>query len=244
MLTPHVIKDDAVYSKMSEEELRRADKLRVGVRKGMMPWGRERLAESAYEKAVEELAKANPDRKKALWHLDCATNLNPKFLEAIEMKQRLSGRVLTAVDNSAVRSFVKDMVLQDRGPASPAVVPPAGTRTGDDAKDKASNPTASKDDKKSSEEAEIDWEALPLDQAEPDSDQVVAAPKPTTAPSTTQPSPASATAKVEDKKDEKAPVATSDSKPEKKAEDKPVVTVTELPIEEVKPDAPSADENK
>jgi type IV pilus assembly protein PilQ len=114
LLTPHIIKDEDIYEKASEEERNHVERLRVGVRQGMMPWGRERLAESAYESAVKELAKASPDRKKALWHLDCATNLNPKFSEAIELKAQLTGEEVTAADNSTVRSFVQRLALADR----------------------------------------------------------------------------------------------------------------------------------
>jgi type IV pilus assembly protein PilQ len=118
LLTPHIVKDDAAYSSLSEEALKEAETLRVGVRQGMMPWGRERLAESSYESAVAEMKKPNPDRQRALWHLNCATNLNPKFIEAIHMKEMLTGHQVTAVDNSMIREFVAKAVLADR-----AVVP-------------------------------------------------------------------------------------------------------------------------
>ncbi len=114
LLTPHIVKDEEAYSEASEAEQRQIERLRVGVRSGMMPWGRERLAESAYEKAVEELKKPTPDRKKALWHLDCATNLNPKFGEAISLKAQLTGEEVSAVDNSTIKSFVQRRVLDDR----------------------------------------------------------------------------------------------------------------------------------
>jgi len=117
LLTPHIVKDEKVFAQMSEDELAKAEKLRVGLRKGMMFFGRERLAESSYEKAVEELEKPNPDRKKALWHLNCATNLNPKFIEAIDLKERTTGVVVTTSDNSTVRSYVKRMILADLPPA-------------------------------------------------------------------------------------------------------------------------------
>jgi type IV pilus assembly protein PilQ len=131
LLTPHIVKDEDAYAAMSEAEQRHIERMRVGVRQGMMPWGRERLAESAYEKAVEELAKPNPDRKKALWHLDCATNLNPKFAEAIELKAQLTGEEVTSVDNSTIKSFVQRVVLADRNrPAAPEATPEAGA-TGD-----------------------------------------------------------------------------------------------------------------
>jgi type II secretory pathway component GspD/PulD (secretin) len=111
LLTPHVLKDDSVYSQISEEQLKRVEDLRVGIRKGMMFFGRERLAESAYENALAELSKPNPDKNIALWHLDVATNLNPTFLEAIELKEKVSGKRLTDSDNSIIRSFVSKSVL-------------------------------------------------------------------------------------------------------------------------------------
>lgn len=123
LLTPHIVKSEDAYSEAAEEEARHIERMRVGVRQGMMPWGRERLAESAYEKAVEELAKPNGgDRKKALWHLDCATNLNPKFAEAIALKAQLTGEEVTAVDNSTIKSFVQRVVMADRNrPAEPGL---------------------------------------------------------------------------------------------------------------------------
>jgi type IV pilus assembly protein PilQ len=113
LLTPHIIKDDSQYSKASEEALRKANELRVGVRKGMMWFGRERLAESAYENAVAEMKKRRPNLNLALWHLNCAINLNPKFLEAIEMKEKITGKEVTDVDNSAIRGFVRQEILKD-----------------------------------------------------------------------------------------------------------------------------------
>ena len=43
--------------------MKEAEELRVGVRKGMMWFGRERLAESAYENAVAEMKKPQPNRQ-------------------------------------------------------------------------------------------------------------------------------------------------------------------------------------
>jgi type IV pilus assembly protein PilQ len=131
LLTPHIIKDQASYAAASEQELREMDRLRVGVRRGMMPWGRERLAEWCYENAVTEMNKPSPDTRRALWHLDCATNLNPKFLEAIRLKEQVSGRQVTTVDNSSIRHFVKRQILAERAAApatgkAPAARPAAG----------------------------------------------------------------------------------------------------------------------
>jgi len=118
LLTPHIVKDDTVYSKESEEMLKDTERLRVGVRRGMMSFGRERLAESSYQKAVDEMQKPTPDRKKALWHLDCAMNLNPKFMEAIKMKEALTGQIVSATDGSSVRTFVQRAILTDIAPTT------------------------------------------------------------------------------------------------------------------------------
>ncbi len=121
LLTPHIVKDDSAYADASLEAMKEMEKLRVGVRKGMMPWGRERLAECWYEKAVAEMHKPSPDRKKAIWYLGCATDLNPKFVEAIDLKQTLTGHEVTAVDNSVIRDFVQKQILLDQ--ARPTTAP-------------------------------------------------------------------------------------------------------------------------
>jgi hypothetical protein len=123
LLTPHIIKDEQTYSEASLAEMKEAEKLRVGVRQGMMPWGRERLAESSYENAVDEMKRPNPNRETALWHLNCAINLNPKFVEAIDLKEKLTGKVVTESDNSSIRSFVRRQILAD--PALPPASTPA-----------------------------------------------------------------------------------------------------------------------
>jgi hypothetical protein len=115
LLTPHLIKDEEAYSELSEKEARNAERLRVGVRQGMMPWGRERLAEAHYRDAVKEMDSKRPNRQRALWHLNMATNLNPKFGEAIDLKSRVQGVEVTSVDNSSIRGFVTAAVIRDRG---------------------------------------------------------------------------------------------------------------------------------
>jgi type IV pilus assembly protein PilQ len=117
LLTPHIVKDDSVMNDLAENELKRAEQLRVGARRGLMWFGRERLAESAFESAKKEMAKDRPNRKAALWHLNSATNLNPKFIEAIEMKQELTGREVTTADSSSIRSYVRRAMLADQAPA-------------------------------------------------------------------------------------------------------------------------------
>ena len=124
LLTPHIVKDDVAYSRMSEQQLRMAEQLRVGVRKGLMPWGRERMAEGWYESAKKELNKPTPDRSLAKWHLDAAINLNPNFSEALQLREQLTGYELTAADGSTIRGFVRRAILNDVVPSTQPTTAP------------------------------------------------------------------------------------------------------------------------
>ncbi|HEY2587184.1 MAG TPA: secretin and TonB N-terminal domain-containing protein [Tepidisphaeraceae bacterium] len=150
LLTPHVVKDMDQYAQASEEEQKYADRLEVGARRGLMPWGRERLAESWYEMAVQEMNKPHPNRQLALWHLNCAINLNPMFGEAMELRAQITGKELTATDDSSIRSFVKRQVLAERAnpttepaPVSEIPIDASTANKVDDTKAKAAAPTAS-----------------------------------------------------------------------------------------------------
>ena len=114
LLTPHIISDDQAYSALSDAQLKDLERMRVGVRHGMMIIGRERLADTHYEAALAEMRKPHPDQQKAIWQLNCATNLNPRFIEAIDLKEKITGTTVTAADNSSIRSFVEQSVLSDK----------------------------------------------------------------------------------------------------------------------------------
>ena len=65
--------------------------------------------------------KPHPDSQKALWDLNCATNLNPAFGEALQLRTEISGKEQTATDNSSIRSFVRQAILDDqKRPSEPA----------------------------------------------------------------------------------------------------------------------------
>jgi len=122
LLTPHIIKDDAVYSEESLKALDRLESMRVGLRRGLMPWGRERLSESFYDRATRELAKPNPNKSSVLFNLNAATNLNPTFVEATDLKRQVTGRVVTSIDSSATRRFVRELIkAESQQPGAPAV---------------------------------------------------------------------------------------------------------------------------
>jgi type IV pilus assembly protein PilQ len=128
LLTPHLIQDDAAYAELSAEEARTAERVRVGMRKGMMWFGRERLAEGHYRQAVKD--HKNGKNGSAVWHCNMALNLNPKFIEAIDLKARIQGKEVVDSDNSSIHGFVSRAILRDRATATqPAADATEGTET-------------------------------------------------------------------------------------------------------------------
>ena len=65
---------------------------------------------------------------KVVWHLNCAIDLNPHFIEAIDLKEKITGKQVTDVDNSTIRGFVRRMIMEDNPPpptAGGAALPPS-----------------------------------------------------------------------------------------------------------------------
>ena len=172
LLTPHIVKDMDQYANASEEEAKMVDRIEVGSRRGLMPFGRERLAESWYEMAVVEMNKPHPNRQLALWHLNCAINLNPMFSEAMELRSQITGKELTATDDSTIRSFVRRQILAERANPVTGTVP--STEVPIDA------PTARADDKKAAAKSDSTVAAGPAPVTQPA--ETALAQQPTTQP--------------------------------------------------------------
>ena len=60
------------------------------------------------------MSKPHPNRDAALWNLNCAINLHPLFTEAMELQAQITGKEVTASDNSSIRSFVRRQVMADQ----------------------------------------------------------------------------------------------------------------------------------
>lgn len=125
LLTPHVIKDSSALADATDATKDRLEQMRVGVRRGMMWFGRERLAEGWYRAALEEMARPDADKQKARWFIDAAINLNPKFIEAIELRQQLTGEERKSVDNALTRDLISRVLMPKTAPAANANTPAA-----------------------------------------------------------------------------------------------------------------------
>jgi len=135
LLTLHIVKDQDAYSAASREQYEDIERMRVGMRLGMMWHGRDRLAQANYSKALAALNAG--DRDKALWHVKMSLNAAPRLLPAIQLKEKILAQRAWYDDGTSSRMFVYRLIAQDKGYPwppfeRPAQVesPPAGGTSG------------------------------------------------------------------------------------------------------------------
>jgi type IV pilus secretin PilQ/predicted competence protein len=130
LITPHIVKQ-AVDEAVSEQLKDDAERFRVGARKGMMWWGRDRLAQLHLGWAKQWLCEGN--REKALWDVDMALSMSPRMDDAIKMKERLTQKAYWADESrtSSVKNVLEKMVCQDLGLPVDRVIDPNKPRNGE-----------------------------------------------------------------------------------------------------------------
>jgi type IV pilus assembly protein PilQ len=123
LLTPHIIKHpvDEVVSEQLKDDITR---FRFGLRRGLMWFGRDRLANRHMRSARRHLAAG--DREKALWNLNMALSVAPRMEEALRLKERLTKQAIWAEEAriSNVGYVLQRMILQELGePVEKVAVP-------------------------------------------------------------------------------------------------------------------------
>ena len=120
LLTIHVVTDREAYAAASREQFEDVERLRVGMRQGLMWHSRERIAQAQYHKALNALSTG--DRGKALWHLNMALHNNARCIPAIKLKEAVLGERAWDEDGTGGRAFLHQLISQKRG----YVLPPFG----------------------------------------------------------------------------------------------------------------------
>ncbi|MFQ5590046.1 MAG: type II secretion system protein GspD [Phycisphaerae bacterium] len=129
LLTMHVVKDNAAYVAASREQFEHVERIRVGLREGLMWHGRARIAQRQYQKALEHY-KAG-DTARALWHVNLALHNNGRMVPALQLKERIIGQRAWEEDGAGGRSFIYHLISQTGGSRGtlfgrPRAVPPPG----------------------------------------------------------------------------------------------------------------------
>lgn len=112
LITPHIINDDTALYEESEKKQEDVSRMMLGNRAGLQPWGRSRLAQTWYAKAQEALEKN--DREKALMYTDWALNSNPRFIEAIKLREELTSKKVQEADFASSHDYVRCVINADK----------------------------------------------------------------------------------------------------------------------------------
>lgn len=113
LLTMHLVKDNDAYARASKEQAEAVERLRVGVRQGLMWTGRERLTQAHYRQALDALSAG--DRKTALWHLNLVLHNQPQFLPAATLKEQILEQRAWDDEGSGGRAFLHTLINREKG---------------------------------------------------------------------------------------------------------------------------------
>jgi type IV pilus assembly protein PilQ len=111
LLTPHIINDDTALYDESEKQAQDVNRMMLGNRAGLQPWGRDRIAQLWFGKAQEALDAGCRD--KALMYIEWSLNTNPRFVEALKLREKITGQKMLEPDSSAASHYVRDVLKDD-----------------------------------------------------------------------------------------------------------------------------------
>lgn len=112
LIKPTVMKDQRLAEK-GERAKHSTQLAQIGARESLLPWSRTKLTHSHLKKAYEYKRLGNIE--KALWHTDLALHANPTMVEALRLKEKLSGDRMMVRDRSVLQDAVNGMVDEEAG---------------------------------------------------------------------------------------------------------------------------------
>jgi type IV pilus assembly protein PilQ len=123
LITPRIIKqdaDEAIAAAVKDD----VQRFRIGARKGLQWWGRERLAQAHMREVRHEMQEG--DLCGAMWNLDLALSMQPRMIEAVRMKERLTDQAIWSgeTEGSSVHFLIQRMMMQDLGKPYTRIIEP------------------------------------------------------------------------------------------------------------------------
>jgi type IV pilus assembly protein PilQ len=112
LLTVHIVKNDDAYAEAGSDTHQDIERVRVGMRRGLRWFGRERLAQAHYRAALEHYANGQYD--KALWDARMALHNSPKMLAAIQLKEEILQQRDWEEEGSVHRGFMSRLIMSER----------------------------------------------------------------------------------------------------------------------------------
>jgi type II secretory pathway component GspD/PulD (secretin) len=117
LLTVHVIKETEQEQAANRELLEDVERVRVGIRQGLMATGRERLAQAFFHAALADVEHGHPAL--ALLNARMALHNQPKHLAAFKLKERLLHERLWDDEGTRMRTFIWDLIRAERPAGAP-----------------------------------------------------------------------------------------------------------------------------
>ncbi len=123
LLTPHIVDQTAVEA-LGEQARDDVERFRIGQRRGLQWFARDRLAQTHMRWAKRCMAKGQ--RSKALWYVDLALSMSPTMAAALRLRERLSGKALWADEArvSNAQYIIQRMIMHELGKPADVIVPP------------------------------------------------------------------------------------------------------------------------
>ena len=123
LVTPHIIKhaSDEIVSEQLKDQVWR---IRLGMRQGLMWFGRSRLAQAHMRWARQHLSRGR--ERRALWDVKLALSLVPRLDEALTLRERLTGQAIWSSEPRVTSAgyIIQRMVMQELGLPAEKVLPP------------------------------------------------------------------------------------------------------------------------
>lgn len=112
LLTIKVVKDRGAYAEASFEQLEDVERIRVGLRQGLMWHGRDRLAQTHYRKALEQYAAGDTD--KALWFARLALYCDGRMLAALRLREKILEQRAWDEIGTEGRDFIYHLISREQ----------------------------------------------------------------------------------------------------------------------------------
>ena len=109
LIRPTIVKDKSMY-KAGQEARKDIDLARLGSREELLPWSRTKLTESYMQDAIKYMQQG--DQTKALWNVNKALYLDPTMVDAMKLKEKITGQRLYFHDRDRLQAVVDGMIHQ------------------------------------------------------------------------------------------------------------------------------------
>lgn len=100
LITPTIMKDEAMVN-VGADAAESIELARLGAKENLLPFARTKMTANAMRDAHR--AMRDGDKEKALWNVNMALHLDPTMVEALRMKQQLTGETLYVHDRSLLK---------------------------------------------------------------------------------------------------------------------------------------------